>query len=74
MILVSSTPIGYFINDAADGDPPHYSQVSGEHQSDPDVVPLYAAVAASIDRGAIPTKREAPVEPKSQEWRVLPHD
>ena len=70
MILVSSTPIGYFINDAAEGDPPHYSQVSGEHQSDPDVVPLYAAVNAIY---ALP-KREAPVEPKSQEWRVLPHD
>ena len=73
MILVSSTPIGYFINIAEDGNPPHYMQVSEKHQGNPDVVPLYAAVAASIDRGAIP-KREAPVEPKPQEWRVLPHD
>ncbi|WP_242460842.1 hypothetical protein [Burkholderia cenocepacia] len=34
------TIVGYFVNNAAEGETPHYAQVSAEHRDDPDVVAL----------------------------------
>lgn len=34
-------PVGHFLNDAADGAPPHYAQVAGEYIGTPGVTPLF---------------------------------
>ena len=44
---VAGEAFAWFQNDAAKGEPPHYSQVSNEYAGELDVFPLYAAPQAS---------------------------
>jgi len=48
-----SDPVGHFIDDAADGEKPHYSQVAEVFKSAADVIPLY--------RAPLPRASDAPI-------------
>jgi hypothetical protein len=73
----AGTPAGYFINDAAEGAPPHFSQITDGSENEPDVFPLFVTAQTVPEGFAL-----VPLQPgqamcqagqnKAREWPHFP--